>query len=101
VEPFQELIRRVRSFREHDGSVVKRDRQQGVVGNTGAETKAWLISLHATALFSWSIASEEHIDSQARPTAPYCLSRTRLTIALGGSQEYAIGRSIFESRTCL
>src|SRR6516225_999574 len=45
-------------FREHYGSLVKRDRQPGVVGGPEAEKRAWLSGPHRTAtLFSWNIDS--------------------------------------------
>jgi hypothetical protein len=44
--------------REHYGSLVKRDRQPGVVGGSEAEKRAWLGAAHQTAtLFSWNIDS--------------------------------------------
>jgi hypothetical protein len=44
--------------REHYRSLVKRDRQPGVVGGPEAEKRAWLSGPHRTAtLFSWNIDS--------------------------------------------
>ena len=67
-------------FREHYGSLVKRDRQPGVVGGPEAEKRAWLSGPHRTAtLFSWNIDS-----IVCRQTS--LLTYTRCSCQIGVSQ---------------